>query len=91
VLVICGVIAALFWRNARLGPDTATLSEQTACIDDAGCVVTQSVPREARADPLRRRYEWHTNRGPRLVTCMRAFVLVGDWACEADVGGFGYL
>jgi hypothetical protein len=87
VLAVCLLISYQAWQNARLDPETEALSMEAAEAD--GAVLQRERPNFTRTDPVRRRYEWRTDQGQKVVTCMRDMVFFGGWSCEAVPGSIG--
>ena len=86
-------IASIFvayqgFMNARLPPEFEPTAKAAACSFDTECVVKRDRPNEVRADPVRRRYEFHTNLGDVVTTCSREYWFVGEWKCQSALGTF---
>lgn len=86
LLVLSGVISYLAWQNAQLTPYTMNLSREHACDLDSSCIVLDDQARVGKADVLRHRYEYKTTHGMVTVTCQRAAIFVGEWACKTQEG-----
>ena len=83
------------YQNSRPGEDTLELSRSHACDLESGCIVVgvhrgrrvdRETPTAIKTDPLRRRYEWETNRGSVTVTCTRSNYFIGPWSCVTTRG-----
>jgi len=88
-LAACLVISYQGWENAQLRADTELLSNEAAAAD--GAKVLRDRPNFTRTDPVRRRYEWRTDQGQKVVTCSRDMIFFGEWSCDAvrgDIGAF---
>lgn len=80
------VVAFVGWKNAQPEPETELLARKSVCADAKACIVMSDKPGAIKTDMVRRRYQWTTSDGPVVVTCARAYWLVGAWACTAAAG-----
>jgi len=71
------------WRNSQPAQATEDLSKAEACKGREGCTVEGLRPIELRTDFFGREYTWKTSAGPVEVSCARAYVFQGAWACTA--------
>lgn len=83
------LVALAGWRNAQVEPETETLARASVCGTDRACVVMSDRPSAVRTDVISRRYQWTTSEGPVVVTCRRAYALVGAWSCTGAMAAAG--
>lgn len=86
ILAVCVFVAWEGYQNSRVDPATEQLSKGEACGGIAACVVKREQPTKVITDVLRRRYEWRTSEGTRVVTCTRTYLWLGDWGCVSEPG-----
>lgn len=80
------VIAYQSWQNASYSDEILDLSHEAAMTIST---VDEHRPRMERYDPVRKRYEWHTDVGPVIVRCRRDLIFFGDWTCTPTQGRMG--
>ena len=86
LLAVSIVLSYQGWQNARLNPTTQALAKDHACDLDSSCIVLDDQARVGRADVIRHRYEFKTSFGMMTVTCKRALLFFGEWACTPAKG-----
>jgi hypothetical protein len=86
LLAGCLFVAYQGYQNAQPDLRTEGLGKVAACDLDPTCVVSDDRPRKVMYDAVRRRYEWRTSQGTRVVTCTRKFIFLGGWGCSSEFG-----
>jgi hypothetical protein len=86
LLAGCLFVAYQGYQNAQPGLLTEGMAKRAACGSDPTCVVSADRPRKVLTDMARRRYEWRTSQGTRVVTCTRKFIFLGGWNCTSEFG-----
>jgi hypothetical protein len=86
LLAGCLFVAYQGYQNAQPNLVTEGMAKRAACGTDPTCVVSDARPRKVRYDAVRRRYEWRTSQGTRVITCTRKFIFLGGWDCTSEFG-----